>query len=456
MADPTETMTDDVRPTDQSAGGAPPPDGSDALSGPPALDVDRRRFFRQFAGEIASTAATMVGTVQALQRTSSELAGAILDPSRAGTDAAVAVERASAVAVDEPAAAPGGFRTSFRVDRGAIHFVDQRALPDRVVEHASISAAEVCWAIRNEVVLGGPAMGLAAGVGLGLTAAGVRSSKPYARRATLRGAANALLNTAPTQASIRWAVDRVMGRYEAIGELSEDGAAIADAMAAAAEELIGEVTAEHGRLVEHGLAVVDAMPRGGDGPLRLLVHGQSGSLAGGQFGTALSIAIAAHHGEREVRVIVPEGRPNLAGARVTCWELAAAGVPHVLVADAAGPALVAAGEVDAILVPADRIAANGDVAATIGSYALAAVAARRRVPFYVCAPASSLDPATATGSAITIGSRPAADLTQVHGVATAPRGTDALVPAHDVTPLELVTAYLTAEGARQTPFAATS
>jgi methylthioribose-1-phosphate isomerase len=357
-----------------------------------------------------------------------------------------------AASVGEAGLLTGAFRTSFRVDRGAIHFVDQRALPGRVVEHASISAAEVCWAIRNEVVLGGPSIGLAAGVGLGLTAAGVRGSKPYARRATLRGAANALVNTSPTHASIRWAVDRVMGPYESIGELSEDGGTIADAMAAVADELIGEVAAEHGRLVEHGLAVVDALPRSGEGPLRLLVHGQAGPLAGGQFGTALSIAIAAHHAEREVRVIVPEGRPSLAGARVTCWELDAAGVPHILVGDAAAPALVAAGEVDAILVPADRVAANGDVAATIGSYALAAVAARRGVPFYVCAPESSLDAGIETGGAITIGSRPAADLTQVHGTAVAPAGTDAVVPVHDITPRALVTAYLTGRGPRSTPF----
>jgi methylthioribose-1-phosphate isomerase len=447
LADPIDSMTDPVRPTEPA-----PAVAADASAGSSDVDVDRRRFFRQFAGEIASTAATMVGTVQALQRTSSELAGAILDPTRAASDDPATVPPGRAAPVDEGVLLQGAFRTSFRVDRGAIRFVDQRALPGRVVEHASSSAAEVCWAIRNEVVLGGPAIGLAAGVGLGLTAAGVRGSKPYARRATLRGAANALINTSPTHGSIRWAIDRMMAAYESLGELSEDGDTIADAMAAVGNELIGEVATEHGRLVEHGLAVVDALSRREEGPLRLLVHGQAGPLAGGQFGTALSIAIAAHHAEREVRVVVPEGRPSLAGARVTCWELDAAGVPHVLVGDAAAPALVGAGEIDAILVPADRVAANGDVAATIGTYALAAVAARRGVPFYVCAPASSLDARIETGAAITIGSRPAADLTWVHGTAVAPAGTEAVVPAHDITPRALVTAYLTASGARPSPF----
>jgi methylthioribose-1-phosphate isomerase len=425
---------------------------------PPARgpDLGRRRFFRQFAGELASTAATMVGTVQAIQRTSAELAGAILDPERSAAEPAgrlapspAAAALAGLAAAAEPSAA---YRTSFRLEGPAIVFVDQRALPSGVVEHSASSTADVTFAIRNGVVLGGPAIGQAAAVGLALTADRVRNTRPYARRATLRGAANALRNSAPTHASPRWAVDRVMAAYAGVGELSEDGAAIADAMNAEAERIIGEVTAEHGRIVEAGLTAVDALARPETGPLRLLVHGPSGTLAGGQLGTALSIAIAAHHAGREIRVIVPEARPGFAGGRVGCWELAAAGVAHTLVVDAAAPALVAAGEVDAILIPADRVAANGDVAATIGSFALAVVAARRHVPFYVCAPTSSMDLAAATGASIMIATSGATDILRVGDVALAPPGTEVGAPAHDITPAELVTGYLTGTGLRSAPF----
>ena len=456
MTDQTD-RPDASAPADPASPAQPTPESTAAAS-PPApatgADLDRRRFFRQFAGEIANTAATMVGTVQALQRTSAELAGSLLDPNRLGADAGVVIpqQRVSGTPAVAADALEVGFRTSFRVDGSTIRFTDQRALPREVVEHASISAAEVSWAIRNEVVQGGPAIGQAAAVGLALTAGRVSTTRPYARRATLRGAANALVNTDPTHASIRWAVDRVMRAYQDVGELSEDGAAIVDAMTAEADRIVGEVTADHGRLVEAGVVALDALPRPETGPLRVLVHGQSGALAGGQLGTALSIAIAVHHAEREIRVIVPEARPSFAGSRITCWELAGAGVAHLLIADAAAPAIIAVGDVDAILVPADRVAANGDVAATIGSYALAVVAARHGVPFIVCVPTSSIDLATATGSAITIGSRPASDLERFRDVALAPRGTEISVPAHDITPAELVTKYLTADGVRSAPF----
>jgi methylthioribose-1-phosphate isomerase len=429
---------------------------SPAPAVPPSAgaDLGRRRFFRQFAGELANTAATMVGTVQAIQRTSAELAGSILDPSRTEVERNGQVPAAATPGAVAPVAeSAAAFRTSFRLDSGSIVFVDQRALPSTVVEHTATSAADVAFAIRNGVVLGGPAIGQAAAVGLALTADRVRNTRPYARRATLRGAANALVNAAPMHASARWAIDRVMAACAEVGELGEDGAAIVDAMNAEAERIVAEVAAEHGRIVEAGLAVIDALPPLESGPLRILVHGPSGALAGGQFGTALSIAIAAHHGQRDVRVIVPEARPGFAGARVSCWELAAAGVPHTLVVDAAAPALVATREVDVVFVPADRVAANGDVAAAIGSYALAMAAARSGVPFYVCAPASSIDPAAATGDSITVPWSPTTELERVGDLVLAPPGTEVRAPAQDVSPAALVTGYLTGTGLRSALFA---
>ena len=407
-------------------------------------DLGRRRFFRQFAGDVATTAATVLGAAQALQRTSAEMAAAILDPTRAalgdGTTSATA-----AVLVAEPVAGPL-FRTSFQVDPGAIRFVDQRALPAAVVEHVATSAAEVTFAIRNEIVVGGPAIGQAAAIGFALTATRSAASQPYPRRATLLGAANALRNSSLTTASLGWALDRVLAAYTTAGELDEDGEAIAAAIQAEADAIVSAALVEHGQLVDVGLALLDTLPRTADGPLRLLVHGPSGTLAGGQFGTALAIAIAAHHAEREVEVLVPEGRPGLVGARISCWELAGAGVPYVLVPDAAAAGIVAAGRVDAILVPADRVAVNGDVAAPIGSYGLAAAAAQRGMAFLVCATVGSVDAAIATGAELPIGAREVADLIRIGELAHAPTGTGVLAPVDDVVPAAFVSDYVTASG----------
>lgn len=442
MADPTARL--DATDTADD----PAPANTEQVEGGP--DLGRRRFFRQFAGDIANTAATMVGAAQALQRTSAELASAILDPTRA------AVEDATEGPPPEDGSGPlaPAFRTSFRVDGGTIFFVDQRALPRAIAEHAAISAAEVTYSIRSGAVQGGPAIGQAAAIGLALTAERVRETRPYARRATLRGAANALRNVSPTHASLGWAVGRVMNAYAAIGELDEDGAAIAAAMREEADRIVAEATDDHGRLVDVGLAALNALPRPAetDEPIRILVHGLSGTLAGGQCGTALAIAIAAHHAERQVRVFVPEGRHGYTGSRITCWELAGAGVPYVLVADAAAPSLVADGEIDVVLVPADRVAANGDVAAMIGTYPIAAAAATRGVPVFVCAPLSAIDAATPDGASITIGFRPDGELDRFGDTLLAPRGTEVRSPAHDLTPAALVTSYVTGAGMRRPPF----
>jgi methylthioribose-1-phosphate isomerase len=454
LADSTPRLDPTDAENPGSGEGAPATDGG--------ADLGRRRFFRQFAGELVNTAASMVGAAQAIQRTSAEMAGAILDPTRAQLEA----DAASASGDGADAAGPA-FRTAFRVDGGTIYFVDQRALPRAVVEHAAISAAEVTYAIRNGVVHGGPAIAQAAAMGLALTAERVAGTRPYARRATLRGAANALTNVSRTHASVGWAVGRVMEAYAAVGELEDDGPAIGTAMRAEADRILAEVTDDHGRLVEVGLAALNALPRAEvvpadaaeeeatrppEEPLRILIHGVSGTLGGGQCGTALAIAIAAHHGEHPVSVIVPEGRHEFTGSRVTCWELAVAGVPYVLVADAGAPSIVAAGEVDAVLVPADRVAANGDTAALIGTYPIVAAAASRGVPVFVCAPLSVIDAATPDGASMTIASRPDGELERSGDVLLAPRGTEVRTPGHDVTPAGLITAYVTGLGLRQPPF----
>jgi methylthioribose-1-phosphate isomerase len=447
--DPGQGTTDPGRAAAPADAAAADPAGAADLAatrpaGPAEVDVGRRRFFRAFAGELFQTAATVAGAAQALQRVSAEAAGAILNPD--ASTIGLAVEPSA------PAALPGpsGFRTPFREDGGILYLVDQRRLPDALVERECRSAAEVSVAIREMVIRGAPAIGQAAAIGLALTANRLRTTKPYARRATLRGAANALINARPTAVNLRWAVERVMAAYLAVGDLSEDGDAIAEAMRAEADAIVFEATTDHGRLATFGL---EALEFPTDRPLRILTHCNTGPLACGQFGTALGVVQAAHHAEKPVEVWVDETRPYLQGARLTAWELAQAGVPHTLIPDVAAGHLMSRGEVDVVLVGADRVAANGDTANKVGTYTLAVLAARHGIPFYVCAPLSSVDLATPDGDAIPIEERPADEVLQVRGVTIAPPDTDVRNPAFDVTPAELITGVVTEEGVVRAPFA---
>ena len=407
-------------------------------------DLARRRFFRQFAGDLFHGAAGVVGAAQALQRVSAEAAGAILDPS------SVAIGGAAAVPVVP--SAPTGFRTPFRETPGVLHLVDQRKLPDVLEEYRVRSASEAAYAIREMIVRGAPAIGQVAAIGLTLSADKARTTRPYARRATFRGAAKTLINARPTAVNLRWAVERVMAAYEAVGDLSEDGDAIAGAMRAEADTIVFETTEDHGRLALFGLETLEALGLPEDRPLRILTHCNTGPLACGQYGTALGVVQAAHHGGRAVHVWVDETRPFLQGARLTAWELAQADVPHTLIPDVAAGHLMANGEVDVILVGADRIAANGDTANKVGTYTLAVLAARHDIPFFVAAPISTVDLATPDGASITIEERKANEVLFVRGVSIAPPDTAVRNPAFDVTPSDLITGIVTDEGVIRAPF----
>jgi len=429
---------------------ADPTNDTDAQSDPPATpepeaeaNLARRRFFRQFAGELIQTAATVAGAAQALQRASAEAAGAILDPASAAL-------RVDEIPPDASAGqAPTGFRTPFREGDGLIYVIDQRKLPDALVEVEVTNGPEAATAIKAMVVRGAPAIGQVAALGLALTAARAHDTQPYARRAMIRAAAAALRAARPTAVNLGWAVDRLMARFEQVGDLSDDGPAVAAALRAEADAIVNEATTDHGRLAEFGLA---ALPVREFGPLRILTHCNTGPLACGQFGTALGIVQAAHHAGREISVWVDETRPYLQGARLTAWELAQAGVPHTLIADSAAGLLMSRGDVDVVLVGADRVAANGDTANKVGTYPLAVLAARHGIPFYICAPTSSVDLATPDGGSIEIEERPAIEVLEIRGVRIAPPGTEVRNPSFDVTPAELISGIVTAEGVLRAPF----
>ena len=426
----------------------------------PEVDLGRRRFFRTFAAEVIQTAATAAGAAGALQRAAADAAGTLLDPeSMLGLNAQAPVNPMLA-ATPAPAAlgpaqaepAPGearGFRTAFRMDGGRILFIDQRKLPGLIEEYSCADGGEVAVAIRNMVVRGAPALGQAAAYGLALTAQHSRDRGQAERRALIRGADTALRESRPTAVNIAWALDRMQARIEGLGDLAENGDVVAGVLRVEADAICAEATRDHGLLAEHGLRVLPPTP---DRELRLLTHCNTGPLACGQFGTALGVVQAAWAANRRLEIYVDETRPYLQGARLTAWELVQAGVPYTLIADSAAGSLLATGRIDAVLVGADRIAANGDTANKIGTYPLAAMAARHGVPFYVCAPLTSVDLATPDGTGIPIELRPEEEVFNIGQTRIAPRFGKAWNPAFDVTPAGLISAIVTEEGPLQAPF----
>jgi len=424
-------------------------------------DPDRRQFFRRFAGEVARSAVQVVDAVGELRdRTAAEAAGLLSDqpvalpaPAATSPGAAAPSVGSDAHALPEvgPGPAPTGFRTPFRFGADdELLVIDQRRLPDSLIEVPVRDAHDAAEAIRDMVVRGAPAIGQVAAIGLALQARKTRDAQPRVRRSILLGAAEALRAARPTAVNLGWAADRLLARYEAAGGLAADGATIATALMDEALDVVAEATEDHGRMAEAGLAL---LPTSEGRPLRILTHCNTGPLAAGQYGTALGVVQAAHHAERQVHVWVDETRPYLQGARLTTWELDQAGVPHTLIPDMAAGPLMARGEVDVVLVGGDRVAANGDVANKIGTYTLAVLAARHSVPFYVVVPLTSVDLAAPDGSAIPIEERAADEVTTIRGVRVAPAGTAVHNPAFDVTPAELVTAIVTDEGAIRPPYA---
>jgi methylthioribose-1-phosphate isomerase len=302
-----------------------------------------------------------------------------------------------------------------RLEDDRVVLLDQRRLPEEEVELACRSAVEVAEAIRSLAVRGAPAIGIAAAYGYALAAL---------RGEDLDAALAVLVGARPTAANLAWALREV--------QAAADPAARARELHAEEVERCRRMSVHAARLIEPGS--------------RALTHCNTGGLATGGQGTALGALTEAWSQGLVRHVFVDETRPLLQGARLTAWELEAAGVPHTVVADAAAGSLLASGEVECVLVGADRIAANGDTANKIGTYPLAVLAARHEVPFYVVAPTSTVDLETATGEEIPIEERDPREVS--------PRF-PAWNPAFDVTPAELITAIVTELGVHRAPYAET-
>ncbi|MGV9315626.1 S-methyl-5-thioribose-1-phosphate isomerase [Streptomyces sp. NPDC003691] len=314
--------------------------------------------------------------------------------------------------------------------------LDQTRLPGEETEMVCADVPAVVAAIRSLAVRGAPLLGITGAYGVALAAA---------RGDDVESAAAALAGARPTAVNLRYGSELALGAYRAAAAGGPGPAA--RAVLAAARELHREDAAASARMAGHGLALLDELLSGG--AHRILTHCNTGSLVSGGEGTAFAVALAAHRAGRLRRLWVDETRPLLQGARLTAWEAARSGMPYTLLTDNAAGSLFAAGEVDAVLIGADRIAANGAVANKVGSYPLAVLARYHHVPFVVVAPTTTIDPATPDGPAIEVEQRAPEEVTFFPGGGRplAPAGTAAYNPAFDVTPPELVTAIVTEEGA---------
>jgi methylthioribose-1-phosphate isomerase len=326
---------------------------------------------------------------------------------------------------------------------GVVVMIDQRRLPAELVMLRCRDHREVAAAIKDMAIRGAPAIGVAAALGLALGARGTRS-EGATLRAEWGDMCATLAATRPTAVNLFWAIERMRRRFDALA------AGGGDALRAG--------------LLEEALAIrqedLDSCRRLGDlgaellpAEARVLTHCNAGALATAGYGTALGVVRSACRLGKVKAVFADETRPWLQGARLTAWELVEDGIPTTLIADSMAGHLMARGEINAVVVGADRIAANGDVANKIGTYTVAVLARENGVPFYAAAPVSTFDLATPTGADIPIEERPASEVTHVAGRRVAAEGVAVRNPAFDVTPHRFVTAIVCERGVARPPFA---
>lgn len=324
--------------------------------------------------------------------------------------------------------------------------IDQRLLPSEEVIVRCASAEDVARAIRTMQVRGAPAIGCAAAYGMALVAA--RAVADHADSSELLErltAAKSLLDSQrPTAVNLSWATERVLAGARRLSASSP--AALSEYVLNEAHAILAEDLAMCYAIGRHGAALI---PDAG----RVLTHCNAGGLATAGYGTALAPIRTASEQGRPVHVFVDETRPFLQGARLTAWELQRDRIPLTLITDNMAGYFMRRGDIDCVIVGADRIVANGDVANKIGTYSLAVLARAHHIPFYVAAPTSTIDLSLENGDAIPIEQRDSNEVTMLAGRRIAPEGVIAAHPAFDVTPAALVTAIITERGVVYPPFA---
>ncbi|HEX7895427.1 MAG TPA: S-methyl-5-thioribose-1-phosphate isomerase [Terriglobales bacterium] len=327
-------------------------------------------------------------------------------------------------------------------DQG-VRFIDQTKLPTEETYVNCKTYQEVADVIRNMVVRGAPAIGVAAAMGIALGAKNSKAENTGDLKRDFDQICDVIGKTRPTAVNLFWAIKRMQKKFETLRvrpvpqikrELIEE-----------AQRMHAEDIAINQAMGRHGAAL---MPASGG----VLTHCNAGALATAGYGTALGVIRAAVEQGKKIHVYADETRPFLQGSRLTAWELVKDGIPTTVISDNMSGAMMRQGKIGAVIVGADRIAANGDVANKIGTYTVAVLAKEHGIPFYVAAPISTVDLETPDGSKIPIEQRSAAEVTHIAGKAMTPAGVQAENPAFDVTPAKYVTAIVTERGIARAPY----
>jgi methylthioribose-1-phosphate isomerase len=322
-------------------------------------------------------------------------------------------------------------------------FIDQTKLPTEEVYVTSKNYEEVADAIRTMIVRGAPAIGVAAAMGVALGAKQSKATTPSDFEREFQTICDVLASTRPTAVNLFWAIRRMRDRFEALrGRPFET---IKTELIAEAQRMHVEDIAANEAMGRHGAVLLPAS--GG-----VLTHCNAGALATAGYGTALGVIRAAVASGKQLSVYADETRPFLQGSRLTAWELMKDGIATTLIADNMAGAMMRLGKIDAVIVGADRIAANGDVANKIGTYTVAVLAREHGIPFYVAAPISTVDLNTPDGSKIPIEQRSATEVTHLAGKQIAPDAVKVENPAFDVTPSKYVAAIITERGVARAPY----
>ena len=339
------------------------------------------------------------------------------------------------------AATPGQSSRRYAFDtlrwrNGKLEMIDQRVLPHQVRFIAFHSAHEVAEGIRDMIVRGAPAIGCAAAYGMALEAKRLQGESCEHFKTSMRSADHLLRRSRPTAINLAYALDLMVPYW---GGSLVDPQQVAAAMLAKAQEISETDVTVNRQMGAHGADLL------ADGA-RVLTHCNAGALATAGHGTALGVVRSAIAQGKHISVIADETRPFLQGARLTAWELQQDDIPVTLITDGMAGYLMRLGDIDAVIVGCDRVAANGDVANKIGTYMVAVLAKRHDIPFYVACPLSTIDLTTATGDSIPIEERPAREVLGHGSEQWSPHGIATRNPSFDVTPAELVTGLITEKG----------
>jgi methylthioribose-1-phosphate isomerase len=417
-------------------------DGDDATPPAPDHNVGRRAFFRSFSRQAIVTVGQVAGIADVMTRGTTAaavgLAGLGLGNPTA-TAQRPGTRPTTGGATPEP-----GYRSPYRLDGNALYVLDQRALPDRVDEVICRRGSDVSFYLRVMAARGGPLMAQLAAYGLALTAREVAPRGVHARRSELNRVARGLLATRPGSRMLAWAVEQLRPIWEEADE-EASGEELANQVRARADSMAGDAQLHHAAISR---TVAGILPRTEGQPIHVLVHGVPGALTCGQIGTAITALGQLRAEGVPVKAWLTETRPYLEGARLAAWELGHLEVERVVLPDSAVAYLLAHERIDAVLMGAEWIAANGDTANVIGSRAiaeLAAVAGSAPIPLYACAPDATIDAGTPDGAAIPVELRPGRDLaTNITGFRPGRHG--AFVPANDVMPAHTITGIVTERG----------